>query len=326
LSKPSSRFRRILGIVAIQIVVCLALLEIASQAYYFFVVENALDKFRHSEWFYYSKSPDPALAFELERGLKVSVPTRRLNVNQRGIREDSEESFGDKVRIGILGDSATFGTGLSQDATLPADLQRLLDPNVTSLKVFNFGLPGYGLEEMPIWLKRVTEQYRPNGILYLLNMNDFSRRDSIYEGADNGLYRIFKPPTLVLPFLVRKAIYRHHKGDSFSSLGWYRWLFDGNRDWALHKIVEMNRYAQDNKMRFAVAVLPAGIAYAGDGYRLAAEQTAIMDFLKQSNIATIDLTAALTAKSFDNTDHFNKAGAEEAAQALATPVRSLLLD
>ena len=308
-----------------QALVCLVLLEVACQAYYFIVVVDQLEAGRNSDSFYYTRSDNPDLTYELKRGLDIRTSDRRLHVNQRGIREDSEEAFTDRIRIGILGDSATFGTGLSQDNTLSAGLQRLLDPRGATIKAFNFGVPGYGLQEMPAWMRQVVKEYRPNSILYLLNMNDFSLRDSIYEGADNGLYRSFKPPTLVFPFLVRKAIYRYYKEGQFSSVAWYKWLFHGNRSWALERISQMNDYARQNGVRFAVAILPPGVAYTADGHLLSAEQAQIMSFLRKSNIPAVDLTALLSADDFDETDHLTSAGASRAAQVLAGPIRSFLI-
>jgi hypothetical protein len=103
-------------------------------------------------------------------------------------------------------------------------------------------------------------------------------------------------------------------------LNWYRWLYDGNREWGIRQIVDMNDFAARHGIRFSVAILPAGVAYTSDGYALQKQQAEILDDLRRARIPTIDLTAALSRESFDDTDHLTERGNEEAATALATQI------
>ena len=81
----------------------------------------------------------------------------------------------------------------------------MLDPEIKRVKFFNCGVPGYSFGEMPAWLRKTYRTYKITDAIYLLNLNDFSRRDTRYEGADNGMYRMFRRPLLMFPFFVGKA-------------------------------------------------------------------------------------------------------------------------
>ena len=186
--------------VAVQVIVCVIAVELACQAY-FVVLSRRLSARRQSPDNYIEVSDDPNLVYQLARGKTITLENRRLKINRYGIREDSDDLFSRHHRLALLGDSVAFGIELSQDETLTAVLQRQLDPTVEQLKVLNFGVPGYSLSEMPEWLKTACGRYHPTDVIYLLNLNDFSRRDSIYDGADNGLYRTYRRPLFMLPFL-----------------------------------------------------------------------------------------------------------------------------
>jgi SAM-dependent methyltransferase len=307
----------LLRTLAIQASVCLVGLELACQGYFFFVLAPQFEETRADSQFYYQASDDPVLVYELAAGKRLVSGDRRLAINGRGIRDESDELFDHKIRLGILGDSVVFGIDLSQEQTLPDRLQVRLDPRTTHLKVLNLGVPGYGLGELPRWLDRTGRIYRPTDVVYLLNMNDFSRRDSVYEGADNGLYRTFRRPVLMLPLFVNKAIYRLYKGGGLVSVAWYRWLYDGNREWGLHRIDVMNEWARNAGSRFYVAILPAGIALRPDGYGLERERAEIERHLRSAGIRVIELRRYLAPDCFDDTDHFTVRGADRAAEAVA---------
>ena len=289
----------------------LALLELACQAFYAFYVGKKLTAQQEDSLHYYQPSEDPVLVYELKPGYSNEKDGRRIHINQNGIRDDEDQTHAPR-RIAILGDSVPFGTGLSQEETLPAALQRL---SGDSLKVLNFGTPGYGLEEISRFLEIHWPQYRPQKVIYLLNLNDFSRRNTIYEGADNGLYRIYKRPGLKMPFFIRKAIYRMVKGGQMSSVAWYRWLYQGNKEKGLAEIEKMKKFAEDQGFEYSVVLFPPAVAYAG-GFQLNDVATDLQNELQKRGItflAPIRLFAENAHTLQDNTDHLTPAGCEKLA-------------
>ena len=71
------------------------------------------------------------------------TPEKILHTNSKGIRGVSEYAYqklASKKRILILGDSFTFGDEVSDDATYPYYLEKM----IPGFEVLNFGVNGYG--------------------------------------------------------------------------------------------------------------------------------------------------------------------------------------
>lgn len=149
-------------------------------------------------------------------------------------------------------------------------------------------------------------------MVYLLNPNDFTRRDSLYEGADNGLYRMFVRPTWQTPWFLRKAVYRLVKGGGVP-VRWYRWLFAANESRAQAYIREMAKTCAEQGAGFSVALMPSGMAYGAEDYGLAEMYGRLLTFLASEGIpafAPIEEFAAEPRRYFDETDHLYDAGNE----------------
>jgi hypothetical protein len=276
---------------------------------------------------YYQVSDNPVLVYELKRNYSYTMETRRLHINQYGIRDDHAEVPTAEKRIALLGDSVTFGIGLSQDETLPAMLQWVMDPSRQEIAVINMGVPGYGLREVFALLKEKNAIYRVTDVVYLMNPNDFSWRDTVYEGADNGNYRLYRRPAIASVFLIRKAIYRWHKSESIPymketlvSVSWYRWMFAGNRVRGYDVLSDMKLYAEENQIDLTVMLLPAGCAYQNGTYELTPMYDDVYAFLKKAGIAALDardLYAPHAKEWIDSTDHLTLEGNRVTAAFLA---------
>ena len=175
------------------------------------------------------------------------------------------------------------------------------------------------------YLKLKDAIYDVDDVIYLLNPNDFSRYNSIYEGADNGMYRSYRRPTVMSLWFVRKAVYRAVKRGP-SSVRWYKWFFAGNEEIGYGHLRELAAYAEANGARFSVVLMPAGIAYGDDGYALADMYGRIGAFLRAEGILHVDPTGEFGANKeryFDHTDHFYPAGNERMAQIMGNLIRNL---
>lgn len=87
-----------------------------------------------------------------------------LNTNSRGIRGESEYAYekpAGKKRILVLGDSFTFGEEVNDTETYAYYLQQLLP----GTEVINFGVHGYGHDQMLLYLREEGVKYRPDIVL-----------------------------------------------------------------------------------------------------------------------------------------------------------------
>ena len=292
------------------------LLEAACQALYAFGVAPQLAAQRNDPAHYYEASADPALAYRLKPGCQIVKDGRAIRINRHGFRDDRDD-LGAAARVALLGDSVPFGIALSQDETPAAALQRLAGAEV---RILNFGVPGYGLEELRRQAEHVLARFRPARVYYVLNLNDFSVRGTASEGGDNGLYRMYAPPALKTPFFLRKAIYRLMKGGRMSSVRWYRWLYAGSKNERLPDVRRMAEHARAQGGEFAVVLFPPAVAYGADGaFALQDVFDDLAGYLRAIQIAVLAPVAELgqnVRALQDGTDHLTAAGSEVLARVI----------
>ena len=131
--------------------------------------------------------PDPSRSFKLKpnfSGTEVSpeyaVP---ININSKGLRDDEVdfEKPENAYRVLVVGDSFTFGSGVSSEHTYSNQLEEMLNRRQTgkTWQVVNSGISGYGtLQEYAFW-EEEGWKYEPDFlILQFLANNDLT--DNLY--------------------------------------------------------------------------------------------------------------------------------------------------
>lgn len=312
----------LLGFTAL--VASLALFEVGCQIYGRAVVFERFDEIKAKPRHYYRASDSPVLAYELRPDAHVLYRGRELAINRYGVREPDDDLARDRWRLAVLGDSVVFGVSHSEDRTISGLLQAELDPGGERVRVLNFGLGGLNLAEIVEYLRLKDAIYDVDEVIFLLNPNDYAPRESVYEGADNGLYRIYHRPTLYSPLFLRKAVYRFIKNGP-SSVRWYRWMFWGNEEWGQ---AQLRKLAADTRKRgipLHVVLYPVGVAYRDGKYRLAGEYAKIAAFLESEGIRILDPTEVFGREVetyYDPTDHLHDPGNVLMAREMAAFLRS----
>lgn len=96
-----------------------------------------------------------------------SVPVfgnKRLSSNSAGLRGQREFAIpkpAGVTRIALLGDSFTFGEEVSDEETFAQQIERL----APGVEVLNFGVHGYGHDQMLLYLREAVARYRPDVVL-----------------------------------------------------------------------------------------------------------------------------------------------------------------
>ncbi len=209
------------------LIVGVLVLEACSQGYVAILRRN-MRAVLSNPAYYYQQSTNMILGYELRPNTKLCHDNKSLTINRFGARSLCDDIASLANSICILGDSIVFGTGLSQEHTISDCLERDLRLRGYHVPIVNLGVPGYNHEELLERLRESLHLYRPCGVVYVLNLNDFCRRNTIYEGADNGLYRMYIRPKVASLWLIRKVVYRLRKGGAVVSTSWYRWIYEGN--------------------------------------------------------------------------------------------------
>jgi lysophospholipase L1-like esterase len=303
--------------------------ELACQAVAF-VQFRGLDRYKADPLNFVQASSVPGLTYELKPGFDQVIDGRRTRINHLGFREDTDDKFADKRRVAVFGDSVAMGTGATQDATIAALLQKKIDPEIARAKVLNCGMLGLGLAEFPALLDHVFGVYKPDAVVFILNPNDFVLRDTLYEGADGGMYRMFERPFFKTPLVARKAVYRMKKGGISPSQAWYRWTFEGTKAAIFPRFDELKKICDDHGAGFHVVLMPVRASYDKDDRTIPDIYREIAAYLTAHNIAWSDPSPAFAAAGatgapagdslIDFTDHYTPAGSQVMADALAPVV------
>jgi hypothetical protein len=126
-----------------------------------------------------------------------SVSTNSLGL--RGTREYRVERPPRTRRVLVLGDSFTFGDDVSDDETYSHYLQTLLPDQ----EIMNFGVHGYGHDQMLILLKEIGLGYQPDVVLLGFVRHDMERNILGFRDYAKPRYResagTLLPPRDTLP-------------------------------------------------------------------------------------------------------------------------------
>lgn len=168
------------------------------QSSYSHLSSDQIAKIRFYSW-------DPSVAgweYEPWLGFKEKARTSQyVNVTQEGIRKNSEQDFSYKQlqnSIWFFGGSTTFGYGVADNETIPANLERMI-----GTKVVNLGRGFYySRQENFYMVNLLVAGFRPDKILFL---------DGINERCDIGVYqaqmeRLFQKAQLLYSWDYMEAV------------------------------------------------------------------------------------------------------------------------
>ena len=266
-------------------------------------------------------------------------PNKSATHNALGLRATREYTAAipaGRYRIIFLGDSFTYGVGVGDAGTYPAQLETL----APSIEAVNMGVAGYGIDQMYLLYMRERRRLYTNLLVLAFIGDDLRRMKLTAFLTQNPKPRLFLsrdrltvtnvpvptwglaartgwleefPNSLVLVQILR-SVYEMFIQD-------YDPLPVAERVFA-----ELNNVAAENHQRFAVVYLPAKSDLASDRQSPAARQ--LQDSAARDHIPFFDLTssfkAALTRESvplFGKDVHYSEAGYKAVAELLLNELR-----
>jgi lysophospholipase L1-like esterase len=125
----------------------------------------------------YQRSALPELIFELKPLAQVYSHGAPVQVNSYGLRnpEFPIKKTPHTLRILCVGDSVTFGVGVSFEETFPAQLQKLFHAQgKTNIEVLNAGVCSYNSSQELAWLKHKGLALEPDIVIFQWCENDFN--------------------------------------------------------------------------------------------------------------------------------------------------------
>jgi hypothetical protein len=149
-----------------------------------------------------------------------------FTTNSQGFRGTSEFDVRDsEARIAFLGDSFTFGFGVADAETFAARLERAL-PGV---RAFNFGVTGFGLDQMWLALRARALPAKPDLVVVSFVIDDLNRCLTAYR--DRGGWS--QKPTFVLRGGELVLLTRDMRPPA-----WRRWLEQDSRVFELWRRIQ----------------------------------------------------------------------------------------
>jgi hypothetical protein len=123
-------------------------------------------------------------------GTKAKILGKEVKINSAGFRDTEYElnKPEDIFRIIVLGDSFTFGHGVSDDETYPNQLEILLNQPTQSVKyeVLNFAVDDYNAQQEFALLRTKGFAYNPDMIVIGFYYNDIEVKNLNPDQTKNG--------------------------------------------------------------------------------------------------------------------------------------------
>ncbi|AXG69428.1 GDSL-like lipase/acylhydrolase family protein [Kordia sp. SMS9] len=154
--------------IGIGILLSLFLGEIVARVYFFggaafsYSRTNSFGILDNSDLITYSDTD--GLIYELLPNLDTKYKLANFRTNAEGFRDRNHEIHSKALKIAVLGDSFTMGTGVSEDEMYVAQTEKQLNQlvNDTEFEVFNFGVSGYALTQYKTILEQNALKYQPD--------------------------------------------------------------------------------------------------------------------------------------------------------------------
>ena len=124
----------------------------------------------------------PQLGWETQPGKTISNRKLTYKTNALGMR--SQEVDYKKKHILLVGDSVTFGLGVNNDETV----SHYLSNKILNHQILNLGVPGYGIGQYYLNLRRHIKKLKPN----LIVLNIYTTND-LEETRQDQRYGVSKP-------------------------------------------------------------------------------------------------------------------------------------
>ncbi|MBM4269876.1 MAG: hypothetical protein FJ144_25290 [Deltaproteobacteria bacterium] len=127
--------------------------------------------------------------------VEIALHVAHLALTRFGGRGGADVAATDKFRILTIGDSNTYGLGMTREAAYPAQLERRLNASVGEEKfeVINLGVPGLNSSQALQYLPKYVELYEPDLLLVLTGVNDYwNPAESNTDAAESLRNRIHR--------------------------------------------------------------------------------------------------------------------------------------
>ena len=216
------------------------------------------------------------------------------------------------TRIGVIGDSFTYGHGLPEPASLPRQLERLLraESGDRRFEVLNLGIGDLDLPQVADVGEHALRAMEVDVLLYAYFINDGIRLEGLappsgvnsvmrtgwahVAGANGRLSLGARPGGFPRSVRLVDRLLEQRKLAK-ATLEYYRWLHNAD-NWPkiAAPLLRLQRVADSRGARFAIVPLPIPVSM-GPNYPLTDVQATVVRGLRSRNIQVVDVLPKLAA-------------------------------
>jgi len=133
------------------------------------------------------------IGYRLPPGMKERFWGITVRTNSLGLRDRELPAAKppDEMRVMLLGDSVVFSLGVEYEASIPAQLERILNEGARPgirYRTLNMGVPSYNTEQQLIQLETLGLGLEPDAVVLYFSTNDIEPRLWVFEKRKNPLF------------------------------------------------------------------------------------------------------------------------------------------
>jgi hypothetical protein len=132
---------------------------------------------------------NPAIGYTLKPGQRVDAWNDTFVANSLGYRSGPVEKAAESVRVVFVGDSWTFGLGVSEAQAFPRQVQDLARDHSGStrpVEAWSLALPGYNLLNEVAALETFADQLQPDAVVFCPTINDINSSQTVLPNGSLG--------------------------------------------------------------------------------------------------------------------------------------------
>lgn len=197
----------ILRRVAFVLVATLVLLEVGLRILFAISLSRGMIAITHTPDLQRLNVSDALLLWRLRPGVKdfpvrthkvyeneVPLPSAfTVSTNSLGLRGAEEPASQPSFRVLAVGDSTTFGLGVNDAETWPAQLARLLQKEKPGAEVLNAGVTGYSVFQSLTYLRESGFALAPKVVVLTCGSNDFDTGGKLTQQQQQAFLERVRP-------------------------------------------------------------------------------------------------------------------------------------
>jgi lysophospholipase L1-like esterase len=264
----------------------------------------------------YKLAENKHLLYELLPNSRAKINGNDYIINAFGFRDKKYRlRKTNRMRILFVGDSVTYGWGISLDETYHKRLEKLLNDKGYDVDVMGMGIPGYNIVQEYHLIKDRALEFNPDILVLQIVPNDFERTVKIQTFREGKKLTLLPYHDLAIPFVIKKTkltsfFMQNSHFFKFINLRLSTLKIKQNQDFApkdtfmlgeeksFRHLGKINKLLKKNSIQFAVAVFP--FQNRKKIYAFASLHEKIHKKLEELQVPFIDLYEELNASPKDD--------------------------